>query len=220
MARVGDCQPGRVRVVGMDVGARRLHAVALDGRATVVGVATLLADDRDAVLAWTRGADAVAVDSPDRWSTAPHRTEEELPPKFRTARCAEIALARDRGIWVPWTTPTEPVAGWIQVGIDVFAALGELEPVETYPHAVFRVLAAGRRLPRKQTHSGALARVELLEQARLSAPSLEMWSHDALDAAAAALVALHRAGGTAVEVSCGHDGSAMWLPGECPPPSG
>ena len=202
-----------MRVAGIDVGSRRLHAVALDARAAVAGADTFPADDLRPLVAWTKRADAVAVDSPDRWSTAPHRGDEELAPKFRTARCAEIALARDCGIWVPWTTPTKPVVGWIQVGIDVFAALGELQPVETFPHAVFGVLAAGRRLAPKQTLAGARARIELLEQAGLSAPSLEMWSHDALDAAAAALVALHRALGTAAEVTCGHDGSAIWLPG-------
>ncbi len=220
MARVGGWHPGRMRVVGIDVGSRRLHAVALDAGAAVAGVGTFPADDLRPLIAWTKRADAVAVDSPDRWSTAPHRADEDLSPKFRNARCAEIALGRRCRIWVPWTTPTEPVPGWIQVGIDVFTALGELRPVETFPHAVFGVLAGGRRLAPKQSHAGARSRVELLEQAGMSGAWLEMWSHDALDAAAAALVALHRALGTAVEVTCGHDGSALWLPGSPTSPSG
>ena len=205
-----------MRAVGIDVGSRRLHAVALDARAAVVAVGTLAAGDGDAVVAWCNGADEVAIDSPDRWSTAPHAADQDLPPKFRTARCAEIALGRDRGIWVPWTTPTEPVPGWIHVGIDLFATLAEMRPVETFPHAVFGVLAGGRRLPPKRTLAGARSRVDLLEEAGVSGAGLQMWSHDALDAAAAALVALRRARGTAGSVTCGHDGSAIWLPGECP----
>jgi predicted nuclease with RNAse H fold len=41
---------------------------------------------------------------------------------------------------------------------------------------------------------------------------LEMWSHDGLDALLAALTAARCAEGVAVEVTCGHDGSAIWLP--------
>ena len=55
-------------------------------------------------------------------------------------------------------------------------------------------------------------RAGLLRAAGLSAPGLEAWNHDALDAGSAALVALHRARGTARAVGCGHDGSAIWLP--------
>ncbi|HEX2273847.1 MAG TPA: DUF429 domain-containing protein [Acidimicrobiales bacterium] len=204
-----------MRVVGIDVGARRLHAVALDARAAVVGVGVFDAVELDELVAWTGGARQVAIDSPDRGSTAPHRAEEGLAPKFRTARCAEITLGRHHGIWVPWTTPVEPAPGWIRVGIELFAALRAEghEPVEVYPHAAFRVLAGGRRLPPKHTRAGAGARVELLERAGLSGAWLKMWSHDALDAGAAALVALERAQGTARPVTCGHDGSAIWLPG-------
>ncbi len=208
------CHAGPVRVVGMDVGARRVHAVALDSEAAVVSVRVFDALDHDGLVAWAAGAGEAAIDSPDRWSTAPHQAEEKLSPKFRTARCAEIALGRDHRIWVPWTTPTERVPGWMQVGIDVFAALGANghRPVEVFPYAAFRILAGDRSLPPKQTADGARRRVELLEEAGLSGAALEMWSHDALDAAAAALVALHCAWGTARAVTCGHDGSAIWLP--------
>jgi predicted nuclease with RNAse H fold len=200
--------------VGIDVGARRLHAVALDGEARVVGAEVFDARHLDEVAAWTSGADQVGIDSPDRWSTAPHGSDHRLSPKFRTARCGEIALGRDHGIWVPWTTPVEPTPGWIHVGIDLFAALGAegQEPVEVYPHAAFRVVAGGRRPPPKQTAAGCRARVELLEKAGVVEASLPVWPHDALDAAAAAVVALQRARGTAVAVTCGHDGSAIWLP--------
>jgi predicted nuclease with RNAse H fold len=200
--------------VGIDVGARRLHAVALDGGAAILGVAVFDSADVDELVGWASGAENVAIDSPDRWSTGPHSSEPELSPKFRTARCAEIALGRKHRIWVPWTTPMEPVPGWIRVGIDLFTALrakGQ-EPVEVFPYAIFRVLAGGRRLPPKRTSAGARLRLELLEQAGVSGARLDRWSHDALDAAAAAVVALHRGLGTARPVTCGHDGSAIWLP--------
>ncbi|HEV3401839.1 MAG TPA: DUF429 domain-containing protein [Acidimicrobiales bacterium] len=202
------------RTVGIDVGSRRLHAVALDGGAAIVDVAVFDAADIDELVGWASGADKVAIDSPDRWSTGPHSSELELSPKFRTARCAEIALGREHRIWVPWTTPMEPVPGWIQVGIDLFAALRAKghEPVEVFPYAVLRVLAGGRPLPPKRTSAGIRSRVELLEQAGVSGPSLYRWSHDALDAAAAALVALQCGLGTGRPVTCGHDRSAIWLP--------
>lgn len=203
-----------MRVVGIDVGARRLHAVALDLETATVDGDVFDAGRLDELAAWVSGAGQVAIDSPDQWSTAPHKGDHHLSSKFRTARCGEIALGRDYGIWVPWTTPVEPAPGWIHVGIDLFAALRAEghEPVEVYPHAIFRLLAGGRRLPPKHTGAGARERVELLQQAGLSEPSLALWSHDAVDAAAAAVVALHRARGMARPATCGHDGSAIWLP--------
>jgi hypothetical protein len=39
-----------------------------------------------------------------------------------------------------------------------------------------------------------------------------LWSHDALDATVAALLALQATEGTAVAVGCGHDNSAIWIP--------
>lgn len=202
-----------MRVVGIDVGSRQLHAVALDEAAAVVGAAVLEADRLGDAVAWAAGADAVAVDAPDRWSTEPHASEDDLSPKFRTARCGEIALAREHRIWVPWVTPARPAEGWIRVGIDLFGALRAAghQPVEVYPHAVFCVLG-GRRPPPKQQLAGAQARITLLESAGVTATWLPMWSHDALDAAAAALVALHHAQGLARPATCGHDGSAIWLP--------
>lgn len=207
-----------MRAVGIDVGARRLHAVALDGAAALAATAVFDASDLDEVVAWARGAGQVAVDSPDRWSAAPHEGDIELAPKFRTARCGEIALGRDHRIWVPWTTPVGPAPGWIHVGVDLFAALRDAghEPIEVFPNAAFRVLAGGRRLAPKRTAAGARSRVELLERAGVSRAPLQAWSHDTLDAGVAALVALHRERGTARPVTCGHDGSAIWLPARPP----
>ncbi|MGI9079377.1 MAG: DUF429 domain-containing protein [Acidimicrobiales bacterium] len=204
-----------MRAIGIDVGSRRLDAVALDGMGRVTDVGTFAAADAGAVVAWVGPAAAVAIDSPDRWSRAPHATDVTLSPKFRSARCAEIGLARDHGIWVPWTTPVTPQAQtWISAGIDLFAALRAAghDPVEVYPHGVFRVLNLGRRPPSKRTGEGRETRLRLLDAAGVSAPWPDMTTHDAVDATAAALVALHHAEGLAVPATCGHDGSAIWLP--------
>lgn len=208
-----------MRVVGVDVGARRMHAVALDSRGAVVGVGAFDAVRLAELVTWAAGAAQVAVDAPDRWSTAPHGADQDLSPKFRTARCGEIALGREHRIWVPWVTPIEPAPGWISAGIELFAALRAAghDPVEVYPHAAFRVLGGGRRPPPKQTRTGAERRVRLLEEAGVRAARLPGGSHDAIDAAAAALVGLHRARGTARSATCGHDGSAIWLPGAAAP---
>ena len=209
-----------MEVVGIDVGSRRLDAVALDGEGRVLGTVVFSAADVEGLVAWVTGAAAVAVDAPDTWSTAPHAGDEGLAPKFRSARCAEIGLGRMEGIWVPWTTPVEGTPGtWIAVGVRLFAALRDAghHPLEVFPHATFRVLADGRRPPKKQTVDGARARATLLQAAGVSAPAMASWGHDALDAASAALVALQHTGGTARPVTCGHDGSAIWLP---PPRSG
>ena len=210
-----------MRVVGVDVGARRLHAVALDGGGTVVTVDAFDAVRPGDLVTWAAGAAMVAVDAPDRWSTAPHDADQGLSPKFRTARCGEIALGRQHGIWVPWVTPVDPTPGWISAGIELFAALRAAghDPVEVYPHAAFRVLGGGLRPPPKQTQAGAEQRVRLLEGAGVAAGRLLGGSHDAIDAAAAALVALHRARQMALPATCGHDGSAIWLPGAAAPPA-
>ena len=204
-----------MEVVGIDVGARLLDAVALDGEGGVVGAAVFSSADVEGLVAWAARARAVAVDAPDAWSTAPHADDEGLAPKFRSARCAEIALGRIEGMWVPWTTPVEAAPDtWIDVGIRVFAALRDAghQALEVFPHATFRVLGGGRRPPKKQTVEGARTRIELLRAAGVSAPAMASWGHDALDAASAALVAQHHTRGTAKAVTCGHDGSAIWLP--------
>lgn len=98
------------------------------------------------------------------------------------------------------------------VGFTLFDAVRERpNVVETYPHAVFRTLAAGPVGP-KRAADGIAARVALLEAAGVREPRLGMWSHDSLDAIAAAVAALGVLDGSAVGVTCGHDGSAIWLP--------
>lgn len=207
--------------VGIDVGARRVHAVALDGAGAVrwievVAVAGTVPGHGIAVAParLAAGAAGVAVDAPDRWSTAPHRRDLDLPPKFRTARCAEIGLGRDHGLWVPWTTPVEPAPGtWIAAGIGLFAALraGGHDPAEVYPYAAFRVLNGGRRPAPKTTPAGRAQRLALLAAAGIRGVPPDA-GHDVLDAAVAAVVARLRHVGGAVAATCGHDGTAIWLP--------
>ena len=166
---------------------------------------------------WAAGLDQIAVDAPDRLSTAPHAGDATLPGKFREARCAEIALGRQRGIWVPWTTPARaPVAPWMEVGFAVFAGLRALgrDPFEVYPAGAFWLLS-GRRWPaRKTTAEGRAARIAILRGLGVAGSALDCWSHHALDALMAAVVARDRGRGRAIGTGCGHDGSAIWMPAE------
>ena len=204
-----------MEVVGIDVGARRLDAVALDDGGRVLETLAFPSADVGGVVAWAAGASGVAVDAPDAWSRALHADDDGLPPKFRSARCAEIGLGRIKGIWVPWTTPvTEEPGTWIAVGIRLFTALRAAghRPLEVFPHATFRVLGGGGRPPKKQTAEGVRARTGMLRAAGVWGPAMASWGHDAVDAASAALVALRHTNGTARAVTCGHDGSAIWVP--------
>jgi predicted nuclease with RNAse H fold len=203
--------------VGLDVGARWVHAVALR-EGTVVGAEVLAADDADAVASWVaalgRGVARVAIDAPSGLSAGAHAGDTTLAPKFRAARCGEVALGRDAGVWVPWVSPpagATDVAPWITVGLSLFATLTGAghDVVETFPHAVFRCLAGGARVAAKSTPAGLAERVALLRAAGVTDATLPLWGHDGLDAAAAALVAADPA---ARAVTCGHDGSAIWLP--------
>ena len=207
--------PAPTRALGIDVGAERLHCVVLEAGGRIVDARVLHADDLNGVLALAAGASATAIDAPAAPSTAPHAGDASLSTKFQPARCAEIALGRVRRIWVPWVTPIAgPFPTWMQVGFTLFDALRERpNVVETYPHAVFRTLAAGPVRP-KRAADGIAARVALLEAAGVREPRLVMWSHDGLDAVAAAVTALGLLDGSAVGVTCGHDGSAIWLPGD------
>lgn len=177
----------------------------------------MLDPDPSGVVEWVRSLDApvslVAVDAPSALSSGAHARDAALAPKFRAARCGEVALGRERGVWVPWVSPPSGapgVAGWIRVGLAVFEALADagFVAVETYPHAVFRSLAGGT-VPAKSSAEGLARRARLLREAGLEEPTLPVWGHDGLDAAAAALVAADPA---ASAVTCGHDGSAIWLP--------
>ena len=126
-----------------------MHLIALRGDRVLAGD-VLPAADVDGVVSWVRDVTPVrvAVDAPSALSPLAHADDESLAPKFRAARCGEIALGRDAGVWVPWVSPpvgAVEVAGWIEVGLDLFAGLADagFEAVETYPHAVFRTLAGG-----------------------------------------------------------------------------
>lgn len=203
--------------VGIDVGAQRLHGVALDvdGR---VRDGRVFAAVRD-VVEWCRGAACIAIDAPDRLSTAPHSQDVDvdgrpLSDKFRRARCAEIGLGTRHGFWVPWATPESDPPGWMAVGLDLFAWLreGGLTAIEVYPHAGFRALSSGARLARKLEPAGITQRTELLRRAGVDERWLSLWSHDSLDAAVAAVIARDHVAGRTVAATCGHDGSAIWLP--------
>jgi hypothetical protein len=200
--------------LGIDVAADRLYAVQLAPDGSVVRAAVLGADELAEVRAWAAEVDAVAIDAPEAPSTEPHTGDSSLSTKFRPARCAEIGLGQRRSIWVPWVTPaSEPFSGWMSLGFELFAALqGVATVVETYPYAIFRTLNQGRAVSAKTTLAGHRARCELLRANGVVDPPLAMWGHDGLDATAAALVALGVASSRSEPVTCGHDGSAIWLP--------
>jgi predicted nuclease with RNAse H fold len=202
--------------IGIDVGADRLHCVTLvDG--AQLGEARLLDASQIGELGrWLEGTNAVvAIDAPARLSTAPHRDDSSLSPKFSVGRCAEIALGRDYGSWVPWVTPMgEPIQGWMATGFRVYGELASrgVETIEVYPHAGFRELVGRTKLPKKSTMPGLVRRIEALRDAGVETASLEMWSHDGLDALLAAVVARDYRAGSARCATCGHDGSGIWLP--------
>jgi len=201
--------------VGIDLGASAIHAVAVEASLELIGAIVFAPESINDLIDLVRGAECIAIDAPSSLSTGPHLEDLSLSPKFRSARCAEIALGREHRIWVPWVTPqaAEDAAAWMMLGFRLYEELGEQghRLIEVYPHAGFRVLADGR-VPKKTTPAGILARAGLLREAGIQPPGLEAWSHDALDAAVAALTARRAHGGTARSVGCGHDGSAIWLP--------
>jgi predicted nuclease with RNAse H fold len=211
--------------VGVDLGARAVQAVSLDESGKLAEAKLFAADEGDGVAAWAARAKVIAIDAPDRPSSGAHARDERLAPKFRQGRCAEAALGLEHRYWVPWVTPTEPEAGsWIELGIGLHERLRQIrscEVIEVFPYAAFRHLAP-EPLPKKTTVAGVRTRVRLLRQAGLDHEGLEAWSHDFVDAALAALIALQRSRGEAVRVTCPgdspceHDGSAIWLPRPLP----
>jgi predicted nuclease with RNAse H fold len=208
--------PGAI-FTGIDVGADRLHAVAVDGELRVVRSAVFAALELPALVAWLGDSATIAIDAPAQLSTARHADDAMLSPKFRVARCAEIGLGRDFGIWVPWVTPTTaPASGWMATGFALYGALRAAgkDPIEVYPHSAFRVLVAPAPLPKKQTVPGIRARVAALQKLGVVEPNLETWSHDGLDALVGAVVARDHDDGAARAATCGHDRSAIWLPAE------
>lgn len=198
--------------LGIDVAGTHVHCVELAADGSVVRAEVVRADTIEAIVPWAKKVGVVAIDAPQAPSTKPHRGDTTLKPKFQAARCAEIALGRERGIWVSWVTPVSGFKPWMSTGLALYRALtGAAELLETYPQGIFRTLA-GSTIDPKSTQKGLARRVELLRDAHVRDAGLAMWSHDGLDAAAAALVALQRAQERAESVTCGHDGSAIWLP--------
>ncbi len=207
------------RVAGVDISSTAANVVVLDAALDVIDARLWSAADPGGLADHLTGCDVVAIDAPDRWSRGPIPEHAGLSPKFDAARCAEFELARKFRYWVPWVTPQQPAPGtegrhaWIQRGIELFEHLPYgTTAIEVYPHSIFRRLAGEQGLPPKSRLAGLLMRAQLLVAAGMSVDFLEMWSHDSLDAAAAAVVALHAVLGKAERVSCDHDGSAMWLP--------
>jgi hypothetical protein len=209
--------------VGIDLGASTIHVAVIAGpareRASVADARTFDASDLSSVVTLADGAAEIAIDAPAELSTAKHRGDATISNKFRTARCGEIALGQQAKIWVPWVTPWEPtkVPGWMQVGFDLWRALREAghEPLEVYPAGVFTTLA-GKRAPKKSTRAGLRARIDLLEPHVVLPGTIEMWSHDGIDALGAAVTARQKRAGVAIRIAhaapiC--DGSAIWLPG-------
>ena len=213
---------GGTDFVGIDLGAHANTCVALDAQCAISDMRVFAGIDVDEAAEWAVATGRViAIDAPDAPSTRPHLTDPaELSNKFRPARCAEIALGREHRLWVSWVTPAAgPFSSWMQVGFDLFAEVRArgVEPLEVYPHSIFRTLA-GKKLPSKQTWDGRVERIALLSERGLVIPFAPAWSHDSLDAAAAAVVARDFAFDEATRVTCGHDSSAIWLP-KAPPPS-
>lgn len=210
------------RAVGIDLGAKALHAVVLeraDRKFRVVDATVVFPGGDDALLALCADAAAIAIDAPSDPSTAPHTGDLSLSPKFRVARCGEIALGQDHGSWVPWVTPEGVDASppWMQLGFQVFEHLRAAahEPMEVYPAGAFRALAQSR-LAKKSTVAGRLARLEVLQRDIELPDTSATWSHDTIDAAVAALVAMWSTSGERVVAArhnqTGCDSSAIWIP--------
>ena len=208
--------------MGIDVGADRIHAVVLDETLAIIDVWVADPGDRIGVAARLAALSptSIAIDGPDGPSAAPFRDELSLAPKWRTARGCEVELGRRKGIWVSFATPEGELGGWMGVAAAIFEAARASHHValEVYPHAVYRTLA-GRRLAKKTTARGIDERVAALRSSGVRGPYLSMWSHDGLDAAAAALVAAHHRLGRAEPIRCDRDATTIWLPGcgEFPP---
>ncbi len=212
------------RVVGIDVASDAAWLVALDADLAlprVIGADLIAPVAGSAIERFCRGAAIVAVDAPSGYSELPHLEDERLAPKFRRACCGEVALHRS-GISVPWVSPSrdETPAGWVTTGVEIWSMLRAIEipAIETYPHGVIWRLA-GRPLNHKSRPTGHLARLELLRRHVAVPSAAELWSHDSLDALAAALVAALALSGEAYGLSCAndtgwvvHDGSSIWLP--------
>ena len=211
-----------VRAVGIDPGAKVMDAVVLEttpGAMRVVDVTILLPLEENRLAELCAGTSAIAIDAPSDLSTAVHANEVALAGKFQTARCGEIALRDDHRCAVQFATPTnlEATSSWMREGFRLWQLLRDREhtPIEVYPHGAFTALA-GHRPPNKKKPEGERARLDLLARHIDLPRTAAQWSHDTIDAAVAALVAVWSATeGPAVAARHDHegeDGSAIWIP--------
>jgi predicted nuclease with RNAse H fold len=202
--------------VGIDVAAAHVHCVAISSDGLIEFARLVSSDDLRSLARQLSDMCGVAIDAPSALSTGPHVKNHgpTLGAKFWPARCAEICLGQEYGVWVPWIAPRErPPNGWLATGFDLFTACRSagFQPIEVYPHAAFRTIH-GAGLPSKRSADGIKARVNVLERMGIARDSLEMWSHDGLDTLVAAVVARDHAHNRATQVTCGHDDLAIWLP--------
>lgn len=211
-----------VRAVGIDLGAKALHVVVLEGSPggfAVADATVVLAGEDGDLCRLCAGADAIAIDAPSEPSAGLHAEDDNVSRKFRVARCGEIALGEQHRCWVPWVTPrtAEIAQPWMQVGFHAWRLARDAghAPLEVYPSGVFTALA-GRRPAKKTTALGVRERLEVLDRHIHLPAHAVMWSHDAIDASAAALIAgWHAADGPVVAARHDHegeDGSAIWMP--------
>jgi Protein of unknown function (DUF429) len=216
------CQHGQmlksVAGVGIDVGADRLHIVGLRADYSLAVSEVVDPDDLGALRSVLEGLTpcSVGIDGPPSPSNAPFANDKTVSTKFRNARGCEVVLGREFGIWVSFATGPEPLVGWMKVAADVHAMAQSIShsALETYPYAVYRLLI-GHRPPKKSTAAGISARVTALTARGIIEPTLALWSHDALDAAAAAIVAVDHSNGIATRAYCSEDDTSIWLPSAC-----
>jgi predicted nuclease with RNAse H fold len=190
------------------LGARAIYVAVIDGdgERSVVTRAVVEATDPagiEQVVEICRGADAIAIDAPASPSGGLHANDGTTKRgKFTT---------------VPWVTP---VAGgefeaWMHSGFRLWNALVEAEhdPMEVYPAGCFWLLN-GRRWPAKKTVAeGLKQRRAMLERFVELPETAAFWSHDAVDATMAAVVAMQ--GPTSARPArhgarC--DSSTIWFP--------
>jgi predicted nuclease with RNAse H fold len=187
-------------VIGIDVGVSKgLHVVALRAVAERAGgVFTVLGNgvplDEAVRLCLAHNPACVAIDSPPGWAMEGN------------ARRGEVELRR-LGIQL-YATPSDPrkqgspFYGWMKVGFALFAALRSAYPLyragrvrrhalEVFPHATAVVLAGGHRPAGARK---AAWRKQVLRE--LGTDTAPLRNPDCVDAALAAVTALHAQRGT------------------------
>jgi predicted nuclease with RNAse H fold len=220
--------------MGVDVGARELHAVLLSPSAEWLASSQFATPA--ALAEWVSAAaptgGAIAIDAPVRTTEGlmrhpTYRATLSPPPpdgRYQSYRVCDYQLARRRLplYLVPGCYPDCP--GWMRAGFAVYDALlqtgqwsifdgGEVRNrlAEVYPFAAFAVLL-GHIPPRKSTPEGRAARIAALQSRLEGAAELDRRSHHELDAAAAAVTALALRTGQATWVGSPRE-ALMVLPG-------